>query len=52
MTCPLLRTIILLKKNQEDLFKLLTKKDAEIEEYVLEGGVITHSKQNEIINLT
>lgn len=43
MTCPLLQIIQLLKKNQEDLFELLKKKDLEIAEYVLEGGNITNS---------
>lgn len=40
ITYPLLKLIKLLKKNQEDLFNILKKKDSEIDEYILEGGHI------------
>ncbi|VVC43109.1 XLF family [Cinara cedri] len=47
LTCPLLQIIQVLKKNQEDLFELLKKKDLEISEYVLEGGNINRNIQTE-----
>lgn len=43
LTCPLLEIIQLFKKNQDELFNIIKKKDLEIAEYVLEGGNITHS---------
>jgi hypothetical protein len=43
LTCPLLKLIQLLKKNQENLCNLLKRKDIEIGEYILEGGTITQS---------
>lgn len=39
---PLLLLIQKLKKNQDDLFNIIKKKDLEVEECVLEGH-ITHS---------
>lgn len=35
--------IHLLKRNQDELFDLIKKKDLEVAEYILEGGDITHS---------
>lgn len=43
MTCPLLEIIQLFKRNQDELFNIIKKKDLEIAEYILEGGNITHS---------
>lgn len=51
LTCPLLKIIQLLKKNQDELFDLIKKKDLEIAEYVLEGGNISHSWYTVIVPL-
>lgn len=43
LTCPLLEIIQLFKRNQDELFNIIKKKDLEIAEYILEGGNITQS---------